>query len=411
MQSGQPDAAAASFRRAIELEPGHVEAHYNLANALVELVRLPEAEQEFRKALALAPTDADSLNNLGTLLQFTGRYHEALLAFDAALRARPQWAEARYNRAMLQLLRGDYQAAWDDYDYRFARRGATVPEFREPRWQGQPLAGRTIVLWCEQGLGDIVQMIRYAPLLAERGATVLVECPPAIVPLLSSVAGIDRFVDTRSEQVKFDYYIPLLNLPSALGTRIDTIPADVPYLSVERAQIDQWRRKLAAYDGFKVGIAWQGNPGYTGDRHRSIPLAEFAPLAAVPGVRLVSLQKGYGSEQLPPLAERLGIVDLGATLDEGTGAFVETAAAILNLDLVVTSDTSLAHVAGALAAPAWLALQLSPNWRWGCQGNSTPWYPTMRLFRQSTLGDWPGVFERMAVAIRELVAAGDRPSR
>jgi Flp pilus assembly protein TadD len=404
--AGQLEPAMASLRRALEIDPAYADAHYNLANALVESRQLDQAEREFRRAIELAPGDFESWNNLGALLQLTGRFDEAMEAFEAALREQPQSADVRHNRALLNLLRGDYAAAWGDYKFRLARRGVQAPPFGEPCWEGQPLEGRTILLWGEQGLGDIIQMIRYSAPLKQQGATVLVECRPILHPLLATASGIDRFVDTAAGQVAFDYYIPLLSLPGAMGTTLDTIPADIPYLSAEPERVERWRRELDSLGAFKVGIAWQGSLGFTGDYYRSIALAEFAPLAECAGVRLVSLQKGHGRQQLPPLAERLRIVDLGASLDEGTGAFVDTAAVMKNLDLVITSDTSIAHVAGALGVPVWVALQLAPNWRWHLDRPDCPWYPTMRLFRQSRFGDWSEVFGRIAAALASLSSEG-----
>jgi hypothetical protein len=250
-------------------------------------------------------------------------------------------------------------------------------------------------------LGDTIQFVRYAPLVKNRcRGRVLLQGPAALEELMRGAAGIDRFVVEPDQP--FDCYLPMLSLSGVFGTTVETIPADVPYLRADGARVEQWQSELVRYDGFKVGIAWQGNPGYAGDAQRSVPLVEFVPLAACERVRLFSLQKRHGCEQLPPLADRLGIVDLGKSLDEQTGAFVDTAAAMMSLDLVITSDTAIAHLAGALGVPVWVALARVPDWRWMVGREDSPWYPTMRLFRQTQAGDWGEVFSRMASQLRSL---------
>jgi hypothetical protein len=254
----------------------------------------------------------------------------------------------------------------------------------------------------EQGLGDTLQFIRYAPLVKERGGTVLVECPASLIPLLSSCAGIDRSVPEGSALPDFQVHVPLMSLPRIFGTTLATIPSNVPYLNADERLVESWREKLRSITEFKIGIAWQGNPNHKWDRHRSIPLAQFAPLARLPGVRLVSLQKVHGTEQLKD--GHFPILDLGPDLDGSNGAFMDTAAVMKNLDLVVTTDTAIAHLAGALGVPVWVALSRIADWRWMFEREDSPWYPTMRLFRQSELGNWKPVFERMAGEVEKLLA-------
>jgi hypothetical protein len=267
--------------------------------------------------------------------------------------------------------------------------------WKQPLWDGSSLEGRTILLQREQGLGDILQFIRYAPLVKARGGRVLFVGPKRMLPILRGCAGIDEFCAEGDPLRPFDVYAPLMSLPGILGTELDSIPAEVPYLAADEALVAKWRQALDGEESaLRIGINWQGNTDYSGDRYRSIPLAEFAPLAAVDGVRLFSLQCGAGVEQLAqaPFAAR----DLGSTLDEADRAFCETAAIVANLDLVITSDTALAHLAGALAARVWTAIPFAPDSRWMLERADSPWYPTMRLFRQQTRGDWAGVFRRMA---------------
>jgi hypothetical protein len=276
-----------------------------------------------------------------------------------------------------------------------------LPQPRCARWTGQPLAGRSLLLVSEQGMGDTIQFARFGRVLKERGARVVLACPATLVQLLAPQSGWDELfiLGSAEELPRTDYYLPLLSVPGVLGTNTATIPCDVPYLSADAALTEHWRRELAAIDGFKIGIVWQGARDYLSDRWRSIPLAQFAPLARVPGVRLISLQKGFGSEQIATVD--FPLIDLGPRLDQDAGAFMDTAAVIRNLELVVAPDTGIAHLAGALGAPVWLALQLSPNWRWLLGRDDSPWYPTARLFRQATFDEWPDVFERMAKAVRE----------
>jgi hypothetical protein len=281
--------------------------------------------------------------------------------------------------------------------------------WNKPIWDGAPLEGRTILLLHEQGLGDTLQFIRYAPLVQKRGAKIVISCPPRWVGILKTCAGLDMsgvsFLDESQPPPSIDVQAALLTLPGIFKTDLNSIPAEVPYLAADEALVRSWRERLGSSAEFRVGNHWQGNPKYRGDRARSIPLAHFAPLAKIAGVRLVSLQKGDGLEQLS--GANFPVEDLSKSLDlEAT--MVDTAAVIKNLDLVISSDTAVVHLAGALAAPTWVALPLAPDWRWLLARSDSPWYPTMRLFRQATRGDWAEVFERVAAALQEVVAAKNK---
>jgi tetratricopeptide (TPR) repeat protein len=394
--------AVASFRNSIERNPTYAEVHYNLARTLVLLLRLDEAEKEYARAIQLAPTDFESHNNRGTLLQLQGKVSDALACYEATLRCRPDSAQAHRNRALLRLLLGDFAKGWPEYEWRWRMPDIAWPNYSQPRWQGESLAGRTILLWSEQGIGDVIQFVRYAALVKQAGAQVLVGTPASLHALLKTAPGIDCVVLGGVGEDSFDFQIPLMSLPAMCGTTLETIPAMIPYLHAEPERIASWRETLAAFDGFKVGIGWQGSPNFKFDCYRSMPLACFAPLAGCEGVKLLSLQKGVGREQLAPLADTLPLVDLGASLDEGGSAFVDTAAAMMNLDLVITSDTAIAHLAGALGVPVWVALQYAPDWRWQRDRRDSPWYPTMRLFRQTSFGDWDGVFAQITAELRSL---------
>jgi hypothetical protein len=254
-------------------------------------------------------------------------------------------------------------------------------------------------LWAEQGLGDTLQFIRYAPRVKQRGGIVLVEPPAPLARLVAGCPGIDRLVAPGSVLAdSFDVHAPLMSLPGLLGTTLATVPARVPYLVADAALTGSWREQLRPLRGFKIGIAWQGNPQHPRDRFRSIPLSQFAPLAGIEGVRLLSLQKGPGSEQLAAVAHHFVVTDLGSQLDD----MMDTAAVMRNLDLVITADTAIAHLAGALGVPVWVALPVAPDWRWLLERQDSPWYPTMRLFRQARWGDWEDVFQRLAAALRTI---------
>ena len=282
-----------------------------------------------------------------------------------------------------------------------------VKPSQRPYWDGFPLAGKTILLCAEQGLGDTLQFIRYAPMVKSKGATVIMACAGPMINLLSRCEGIDRFLPREGELPDVDTHIPLLNLPTLFGTTLENLPNKVPYLFADDDLIAQWRRELTVFPGFKVGIAWKGNSKHPFDRYRSIPLTQFAPLAQ-PDVHLLSLQKGVGTEQLQDIVGRFEVTDLGCRLDETAGAFMDTAAVMKNLDLVITTDTATAHLAGGLGVPVWVALPYVPDWRWLLDRDDSPWYPTMRLFRQSKPGKWEDVFTNIAA---ELGEPGPKTSR
>jgi tetratricopeptide (TPR) repeat protein len=399
------DEAAESYRKAITHRPDHTAAHNNLGIALRNLGRYDEAVAACDRAVALKPNYADALINRGRALAAMARYDEAIASFTRCLEVRPQHVDAHLNRALVWLRQGNFALGWAEYGSRLRKgRLAQRPQLR-PEWNGCPPRGLRVLLIGEQGLGDSLQFIRYAPVLKRMGATVLFECPEKLVKLLAQMPGIDVLFPQGAEPPPHDVEAALLSLPGLLGTRLETIPAEVPYIHADPERVERWARALAAYPGFKVGINWQGNARFPSDFHRSMPLRHFAPLARVPGVRLFSLQKYAGSEQLKELGDAFPIVDLGSRLDEGegTGAFLDTAAVLKNLDLFISSDTAVVHLAGALGARVWVPLSASASWQWMDQREDSPWYPTMRLFRQERLLDWPPVFERMAAALRAVV--------
>ncbi len=398
---GKLTEAVASYQQALLYKPDLAEAHCNLGVALVEQGKLTEAVAGYEQALRLKPDYAEAHSNLGVALAEQGKLTEAVASYQQALRLKPDYAAAHMNLAQVWFLWGDFETGWPEYEWRWKHRGFTPPAFGQPLWDGSSLQGQTILLFPEQGLGDTLQFIRFAPLVQQLGATVIVQCQLPLLRLLATCAGIDRLVHAVTALPPFDLQASLLSLPRILRSTLATIPASIPYLCADPELRAHWQQQLSGVGGFRVGIAWQGNPEHKRDRRRSVPLLAFAPLAGVPGVRLVSLQKGPGREQVADLADRLGLLDLADRLED----FADTAAVMGNLDLVITVDTAVAHLAGALGIPVWVALPLVPDWRWLLERQDSPWYPSMRLFRQSAWGDWAGVFERLAEALRHQVAS------
>ncbi len=400
--------AIASYQEALRLNPAWAGAHLNLGLAFIAQERFDDAIACYERALQLRPNYAETYNNLGLARQAQGRFDDAMTGFDQALRCQRDFAPAWSNRGQLLLLLGHWQRGWREYEWRCRLPAATLTPLPPPRWDGALLHGRTVLLRAEQGLGDTLQFIRYAPLVRKMGGRVVVECPPSLIPLLKTCPGIDDLAARGAALPQIDFQVPLPSLPGLFGTTPATVPTPMPYLFAQPALEQKWQQELAAIDGFKIGIAWQGSRGYPHDRQRSMPLRHFAALAAVPGVRLISLQKGPGSEQVREVEHLFPIVDLGPRLDEAGGAFLDSAAVLKCLDLIVCADTSLGHLAGAMGLPYWLALPLSPDWRWLLNRDDSPWYPSVRLFRQKTLGGWDDVFARMATALRERLATPPR---
>ncbi len=399
---GRATEAIESYRRALALDPDLAEAHFNLGVVYQSQDQFDQAAECYRSAIRARPNYGEAHSNLGTIRKLQGKLAEAMQCYDTALGCDDNLAEAHRNRSLLRLLQGNFSEGWPEHEWRRRVPGIKRSTFRQPQWSGEEVPDGAVLLAAEQGLGDTIQFVRYAPLVKARSrGRVFLYGRPRLEELLTTVEGIDRFVpDANAES--FDYYVPMMSLPAIFGTTLETIPADVPYVAADSARIEHWRQELSKQAGFKVGIAWQGNPAYQADAERSVPLGQFAPLADCPGVRLFSLQKEHGCDQLAPLAERLRVVDLGAVLDEQDQAFVDTAAAMKALDLIVTSDSAVAHLAGALGVAVWVALPRIPDWRWLLDRQDSPWYPTMRLFRQTRAGDWGEVFARIAAELASL---------
>jgi tetratricopeptide (TPR) repeat protein len=406
---GRYEEAAASYERAIALRDDYAEAHFSRGLALEDLCRFDAALASYERALALQPAERDPrfagrvYAHRASSLDMLARHDEALADGVRSLRLAGDDAGVLYRLAFLELLHGQWREAWPKHERRIELgyglpAGFTPPP--APLWRGEPPDDQPLVLRCEQGAGDRIQFCCYVPYLAERGYRVVL-WSERFAELLQTVRGAERVV-TRIEDVGTTRlrWLHMMSLPHVLGTTPDTVPQTAPYLVADPARVAAWTARIGR-QGFKIGIAWQGNRGYRQDKLRSIPLAAFAPLAEIPGVRLISLQKGYGSEQVAqvPFGDR--IEDLGADFDTGP-AFLDTAAVMTGLDLIISPNTAIAHLAGALGRPLFVALNQIPDWRWLLGRDDSPWYPTARLFRQTAARDWDGVFGRIAPAVADM---------
>jgi len=363
---------------------------------LITLNRPAEALLCYQRALAVKPDYAFALVNCGTALNYLGRDDEALASFDRALALEPELAEAHWNKGLLCLTRGDFAHGWDGFEWRWRRDSELKPrDFAQPQWRGEDLAGKTILLHAEQGFGDSIQFVRYLPMVQAKGSRVVLELPDSLVPLTGDLARDATLVSPGAELPGFDVHCPLMSLPLAFGTTLDSIPARVPYLRVPAERLDTWRARLPRTDTPRVGLVWSGKPSHKNDHNRSIALKRLAPLLKVPGICFVSLQREYREADLAILAQFPQV----ASLDEKLHDFADTAGIIEQLDLVIAVDTAVAHLAGALGKPLWLLISHIQDWRWLTGRSDSPWYPSARLFRQPRIGDWDSVIERVAAEL------------
>ncbi len=410
-RQGRWDEATRVYEAALRRNKDNFDLLNLTATAHAHGGRFAKAVGLIGEALRIRPQPASAYvahGNLGYALQQLRRLDEALASYDKAISLKSDYADAHFNRSLLLLLAGRFDEGWHGYEWRKKKKGPVGNRtFPRPLLAGlDDIDGKTVLVHAEQGLGDAIQFCRYARLLQERGAIVLLAPPRVLRRLFASLGGGIRLVDPDQPDLSFDYHVPLMSLPLLLGTSLATIPAKAPYLHADAEDIARWRRRLGD-KGLKIGICWQGSPSNTGNARRSFPVTCFASLARQPGVRLISLQKGDGTEQLDALPRDMAVETLG-DFDAAGNAFVDTAAVMNCLDLVITSDTSVAHLAGALGVPAWIALNHVPDWRWMLDRADSPWYPSVRLFRQKAAGDWQGVFEEIERALLERLRRAER---
>lgn len=388
---GRLDQAVASYRRALELDPTLPQANQNLASITRDAAAAEVAIAGFRRLLQANPRDAQAHTDLANVYRELGRHREAIASFTAALACNPQLAEAHFARAMELLLCGEYREGFEEFEWRWRVRALNLPrrEFVQPRWDGANLPGKTILLHAEQGFGDTLNFVRYAALVAERCGSVLLECQPALQRLLAGTPGVSAVYAQGERLPSFDAHLPLMSLPHVFGTTLESIPWVGPYIRPPT-------KTSISSSGPKIGLVWAGEPRQGDDRKRSVTLEMLAPLGAAAGATFYGLQKGAGAAQASSPPAGMRFVDLGAHIRD----FADTAAFIACLDLVISVDTSVAHLAGALAAPVWVLVSFSPDWRYHLEREDNPWYPTMRLFRQPADGDWASAIARVASLLR-----------
>jgi len=434
------DEAIANFNLVINFEPTNVQTHNVLASIYLEQGLYEQVITLYQQSLATDPSNITALNGIGTALQLQGKSSfaihfyqqalalqpdhvdslvgiskamldqgdlgEALSMINRALALNPNHAIARYNRALMLLQQGDFREGFVEYEWRFKTGEFPPCPFKQPVWDGKPLAGRTLLLHAEQGLGDTLQFIRYAAIATQSGGRVIFTCHRPLMHLLSTLPGIEEFIPLGLPLPAFDVYAPLLSLPAILGTTLETVPQSVPYIYPPASD---WQLPIAASSSdhpelLKVGIVWAGGNLYKQNYRRSLSLKQFEPILGVPNIALYSLQKGIPQIEIAELGWESHLQDLNSHLND----MADTATAIAQLDLVITVDTSVAHLAGALGKPVWLLLSHVADWRWISDRNDTPWYPTMRLFRQHQPGDWQTLMQRVAEELERFQGSGAR---
>ncbi len=390
--------ALASCDRALALLPDYAEAHVNRGNSLHELNRFDEALASYDRAIALRPDYAEALTNRGVTLHDLKRFDEALASYDRAIAVRPDYAEAHYHEAMCRLLIGDFQRGWEKQEWRWESKQMKHAKrnFARPLWLGSSdITGKTILLHAEQGFGDTIQFCRYAPLVAERGGRVILEVQSPLHELMSALPGVAQIVSSGETLPDADFHCPLLSLPLAVGT----IPSELPYLRASHSAVMRWDDRLRSGTRPRIGLAWSGAPTHKNDHNRSIALGSFLPSLTDIEATFISLQRDVRANDLAVLQGRTDILHFGEELKN----FADTAALISNLDLIISVDTSVAHLAGALGKPVWVLLSFIPDWRWLLDREDSPWYPTVRLFRQDDSRGWDGVIARIHAALHDRV--------
>ena len=397
------DEAMACYQTALDQGLNDVAIYVSQGDALQLMGKNEEAKRAYQLAADVDPKCRFAWAGLGMMYQVESDFAEAEACYRRALEIDPEFGQAHFNLAALLLVHGRLTEGWAEYAWRWKIPNALRQrDSAGPMWDGSPLPHGTLLMFGEQGLGDTLQFIRYVSLVRQRVGRIIVECSPNLRSLFERLPEIDQVVVRGEPRPVCDAQVPMLSLPGIFGTSLETVPREVPYLHPDPKRVAQWRDELGKAAGLRVGVVWQGNPQHRFDRYRSFSSLEFKPLADVPGVRLFSLQKGPGSEQLPDLARQCAVVDLADRIQD----FNDAAAVMKNLDLVVSCDSAPVHLAGALGVRVWMPLPYTPDWRWLLEREDSPWYPTMRLFRQPPDGNWQPVFERMAGELSRLVADG-----
>jgi tetratricopeptide (TPR) repeat protein len=397
---GQPEEAVAEFDAALTMMPGHPLAHYNRGLALFELGRYAAACEAHERVLASAPEHAGAWLHRGRALAALNRHHEAVESYGKARAIGRDDADLDFSEALARLTLGDYRSGFAKYEARWRRTGMPAQKSRGRLWLGEyPLQRKTVLLHAEQGLGDTIQFARYVPHLAASGANIVLEVQRELTALLGRLAGGAMIIARGETPPRYDVHCPLGSLPLALRTEPDSVPADIPYLSADDAALAKWSARIGALARPRIAIAWSGNADHFNDRNRSVPFARLAPLFSAPA-RFISIQRDVRAGDADRLAAETRVTHLGGELDN----FTDTAALIALCDVVICADTAVAHLAGAMGRPLWVLVPFAPDWRWTLDAESSPWYPTARLFRQTSLGDWDGVATRIAAELARFIA-------
>ena len=394
-------AAADYYRQALALAPDLSTAHSGMGAIFLLQGDFVRAAECYRRVLSISPDEAEALCNLGNALFYNGTYDEGVQCFEQALAIDASHADAHLGLAFAFLCRGNFRQGWPLYEWRLQKKNMFSIDCQAPRWHGEALNGKRILLYGEQGLGDTLQFFRYVPLVAKRGGHVVLQVQPRLGRLLAGSRRGKEIVTKADLPTNIDYQCPLPSLPFIFETELATIPSHVPYLTLDANEVERWSNRVTS-SGLRVGLSWAGDPRHIRDRHRSIPLESFQPLLQLRRASFFSLQRGDAASQIQDLPGGLAIVDLEAECND----FAETAAAIAVLDLIITVDTSIAHLAGALGKEVWILLSYVPDWRWLLEGDRSPWYPTARLFRQPGPGDWKAVIEQVSTELQRAVTVG-----
>lgn len=390
-------------------EPGHINMKFELANVYNIINNLDESLAIYQELDHQLPNNPSILYNIAFTYKKFGDLPKALPYYNKVLEIDPNHSEALFSRGLAYLVIGDFERGWHGYEWRYSRPSqGSLRTYSQPRWDGSDLNGKTILIHAEQGLGDTFQFIRYAQLVKEKNGTVIVAVQKPLVTLMKRCKGIDQIISLDDTPPHFDVHSPLLSLPYVLKTRLDTVPNEIPYLYSDEKLIAEWKEKLASDKNFKIGICWQGNDNYatpmlrTTVAQKSVHPKEFEPICQVPGVSIYSLQKMTGTDQLKEIPSTMHIKTFDGDFDQSHGRFMDTAAVIKNLDLIITVDTSISHLASGLGTPTWILLPNPADWRWMIDRDDSPWYPNItRLFKQPTPGDWKSMIYEVAVELRK----------
>ncbi len=394
------DESIINYKKAIKLNPEIVHAYFNLGNIFYEKGLMDEALINYQEALQRDPNFTDVLMNIGIILHEKQHLQEAISAFRKILKLKPYDAEAHWNLSNSLLLSGDFENGWREYEWRLKVKEFEQRDFPKPLWEGSDISQKTILIYTEQGLGDAIQFVRYVALVARRAGKVILECQKELKPIFKNVKGIHQVISRGEELPEFDVHCPLLSLPYIFCTTLETIPSEIPYIFVDSLIFQKWHEKMKIDDSqLKVGLVWSGNPRHKKHYYRDFPLTTYAPFTDFKGITFYTLQKGEAGKESKNVPIGLKLIDYTEEIHD----FSDTAAIIENLDLVISVDTAVAHLAGALGKPVWTLLPFAPDWRWMLNRQDSPWYPTMRLFRQPAPGDWKTVIEKVAGELNSIL--------